>query len=632
MRSRGKSGRWDDDIVALSHEVGTDWTVIDREWERLRDRYEEIHLRRDASRSSLEFLREALQITKGRHLLPVFGAGLIAAGAVSKTFEKLLRDIVGEPVFELEAFQNGRHLPTLAFEAGIGLLDSCERVCRIDVSGQHSGTGVLVRPTLVATALHVVRKLVECDGDQVRAVPGSADELTLTFGYLEDYLPTPIRPAQLCGISMRPHEDWLAWGSKQTLNEELEHGDVRDVCGITEADGPWDLAIIRLASPRRIDRMRQIEHRPPREPFQIHVLHHPGTTRGDAEPLLWSIGVLDQQLGLPAAVRYLHDANTSKGSSGAPVFDRQWRVVALHQAGERNDVRTESDASAVAAEARNRAVPVYHWMRRLDQLQWAPGAVPLLRDAAGPDGKRGPVVGMLRTQERLWQATRPDARPEERLLIVRGEPGLGLPYIAGLASEYVRAHSGALVAVLDVANALNTDASGFAGRIIGAFSGAPGDVPPTGDSTRQNDIRTSVAPALASDLEKLSGAERRPVWIVLDGFDRAKVSDQQGVDNLLLMLINLLPERRFLRLVMIGWQQIPPEGFAGSVEDLVPATAPDVARAAAEPGREPSRLLVLAAPGVLDAVVSAGKTGHAAAVEAAQKLRQYAAEERDGAR
>lgn len=629
MRSRGKGTRWDEDIVALSHEVGTDWTLIDREWERLRDRYHDIHLRRDASRSSLEFLREALQITRGRHLLPVFGAGLIAAGVVSEAFEKLLRDVVGEPAFELQAFQNGKFMPILAFKAGVGLLDSCERVCRIEVDEAHSGTGVLVGPTLVATALHVVRKLVRCDGDEVRAVQDSAGRLSLTFGYLEHYLPTPIRPARLPD-SVRPHENWLAWGSKQTMNEESEHGDVRDVCGITEAEGPWDLAVIRLATPRRVDRMNPIQDQPPREPFQIHVLHHPATPSGGAEPLLWSIGTLDKQLGVPAAVRYLHDANTSKGSSGAPVFDRHWRVVALHQAGERNNVRTTDDASALAVEARNRAVPVCHWMRRLAQLQWAPGVVPLLREMVGTDGKRRPVVGRVATQERLWQATRPEARPEERLVIVRGEPGLGLHFTASLAAEYVRAYSDGLVAVLDVANALNTDASGFAGRIIAAFSSGAGGVEPTGDTTLQNDIRTAIAPGLADELGRLGG-DGKPVWVVLEGFDRAKVSDQNGIDNLLLSLINLLPERRFLRLVMIGWQQVPPDGFASSVEDLVPPTPLDVARAAAEPGHEPSALLKLAAPGVVDAVVASGKSGYSAAVEAAEKLRQYAAELRGGA-
>jgi hypothetical protein len=378
--------------------------------------------------------------------------------------------------------------------------------------------------------------------------------------------------------------------------------------------------------------MTQLQDWPPANPFQIHVLHHPGTNRDNGEPLLWSIGTLDKQLGEPVAVRYLHDANTSKGSSGAPVFDRHWQLVALHQAGERNNVRTTADASAVAAEARNRAVPVRHWMPRLDQLQWAPGVVPVLRDIAGPDGSTRPVVGRLRTQESLWLAMRPDTRAQERLLIIRGEPGLGLHFSAGLAAAYVQAHSDGLVAVLDVANALDTDASGFARRVVGAFSGKPDGLGSAlaEDSTRQNDIRTSIAPSLADQLANLGGT--KAVWVVLEGFDRAKVSDQHGIDNLLLSLISLLPERRTLRMVMIGWQQVPPEGFSDSVEDLVPPTEQDVARAAAPAGQEPSNLLEMATHTVVEKVVASGKSGYPAAVEAVKVLRQLESEARGGAR
>lgn len=608
-------GRWDPKVVALAHAVKLDDPVlVDRVWEKLRLSHG-IHLRRDTGADPLEFAAEALTIAEGRGLLRRLAIDLMNGELVLPGFEERLTALLGATAFNLQSFVNGDFTPKSALVSARRFLDSCDRVCRIDIGGRHRGTGVLVRPTLVATAAHVVQELVRVDGGAMAAVPGSREALRLTFGYAEDYLPPPAGVARGAaglqavpppGVAAGPrfhsppgdrqigasedvrvfegevaelHAEWLAWCSLPTASERLGLEDVRDISGITDADGPWDLALIRLAQPRRVDRRTRLGAQPPGDPFPVHVLHHPGRASGTAEPLLWSIGRLDEQLGAPA-VRYLHDANTVSGSSGAPVFDDEWRVVALHQGGSRT-LQAIGDAAGVPAEARNRAVPVCRWLAKLDELE---DVVPYLQEVGGPAGPRR-VVGRRGTQERLWRALREGAPAEDRLLVVRGEPGTGLRFTKRLVGEYVRRHSDGVVVSLDVANALGTDAAGFAEYIAGTLSaeldvacGAP-------VTTGQSQVRNGIAPRLGAVLDGVGGS--RAVWLVFEGFDRARVSDQHGIDNLLLSLIGALPDYRTVRLVMVSWQQTPPERFALSVEDLKPPTAEDVAYALVGPGGRP---------------------------------------------
>ncbi|MFI9817613.1 trypsin-like serine peptidase [Saccharothrix variisporea] len=621
--------RWDPEVVALAHAVKLDDPVlVDRVWEPLRLAHA-IHLRRDTGADPLEFAAEALTIAERRGLLRRLAIDLINGELVLPGFEERLTALLGATAFNLQSFVNGDFTPKSALVSARRFLDSCDRVCRIDVDGEHRGTGVLVRPTLVATAAHVVQALVRLDGGVMAALPGSREALRLTFGYAEDYLPAPAgEPRGAGGLQAvrgsdevrvfqgevaELHAQWLAWCSLPTASERLGLEDVRDIAGITDADGPWDLALIRLAQPRRVDRRTRLSTQPPADPFPVHVLHHPGRASGTAEPLLWSIGRLDEQLGAPA-VRYLHDANTVAGSSGAPVFDDEWRVVALHQGGGRT-LQAVGDAAGVLAQARNRAVPVCRWLAKLDELE---DVVPYLQEVGGPAGPRR-VVGRRGTQERLWRALREGAPAEDRLLVVRGEPGTGLRFTKRLVGEYVRRYSDGVVVSLDVANALGTDAAGFAEHIAGALSAGLDVACGAPVTTGQSRVRDGIAPRLGAVLDGVGGS--RAVWLVFEGFDRARVSDQHGIDNLLLSLIGALPDYRTVRLVMVSWQQTPPERFALSVEDLKPPTAEDVACALVGPGGKPGPDDVAFAEFALGRASAENLTGYRAASRAIELIR-----------
>jgi Trypsin-like peptidase domain len=629
-------GVWDPEITALADAVVGEWLRIDSIWEAIRVR-RGIHLRRDASSANpAEFLAEALAVARERNLLGAFAGELIKEGLVHPDFQECLDAVLGPSASELQVFKNGAFAPVPALVAGVGLLRACEYVCRIDVDGQHAGTGVLVHPRLVATAAHVVWDLIakqangsaalSADGS-LQAAPDSVGQLTLTFGYIEDYLPEsdgtyPVFKGEVAP----PHENWLAWGSPPGQNEHPRLSAVTDISGIDKTQGPWDLALIRLAAPRALTGQTLFAEAQSK-PFWINILHHPtsGTDRG--EPLLWSVGKLDRRLGRPP-VRFLHNANTLPGSSGAPIFDKGWRIVALHQGGDRVLQRyTEARPSADAS--RNRAVPIGHWCERLDAIEQALSSqeVVYVRELRGSPGlvpDPYPVIGRRETQRRLWRALQPGAASQDRLLIVRGQPGSGLRFTKRLVRELVTAHGG-LVAALDMVNMLREDAIGFVQQVAGTLSrqasaslSAGLDI---GLTTAQRDIRAGVAPTLGRELERLAGG--RALFLVLEGFGEAWLDDPPAVRELLVNLIQRLGEFPSLRLVLVGWLEDPPAGFEVSVEDLSFPTAEDVAYYFTPAGQEPSEQQVTAIQGQLQAASRRGVADYAAAQEVISLLTPF---------
>jgi hypothetical protein len=629
-------GVWDPDLSALANAVIGNWLKIDSIWEALRVR-RGIHLRWDTSSDDpREFLLEALTIAHRRNLLRAFAGELVKAELAQDDFQKRLNAVLGPAASELQRFQNGVFTPVPALVAGMGLVRACEYVCRVDVGGQHAGTGVLVRPTLVATAAHVVWDLIakkangSADLDvngSLQAAPDIIGQLTLTFGYIEDYLPDPNGTYPILKGEVAPlHADWLAWGSPPSPSEYPRLSDVKDIGGIDNAQGPWDLVLIRLAKPRGLaEQALRTDARS--RPFQINVLHHPtsGTDRG--EPLLWSVGRLDKQLGRPP-VRFLHNANTLPGSSGAPIFDRNWRIVALHQGGDRV-LQSYDEAQPSADSSRNRAVPIRHWCTRLDEIEQASlrQDVAYVRDLRGSPGlipDPYPVIGRRETQKRVWRAMQPGATPQERLLIVRGQSGSGLRFTKRLVREQVTSQ-GCLVAALDMVNMVQEDAIGFAQQVAGTLSReamAPLAAGLTmGLTTAQRDIRTGVAPSLGHALERLAGG--RPIFLVLEGFGEAWLDDPPTVRELLVNLVQGLSEFPSLRLVLVGWLEEPPPGFEASVENLSFPTAEDVAYYFTPEGQDPTEQQVAAIQTRLDEASGRGPTSYAAALEVVSLLAPF---------
>ena len=387
---------------------------------------------------------------------------------------------------------------------------------------------------------------------------------------------------------------------------------MRDIAGIAIPDGPWDLAVIRLAQPLELPAPPELVREPPGQAFAIHVLHHPHGTQQTGQPMVWSIGQLDEQLGAPP-LRYLHDANTLGGSSGAPLFDQRWRIVGVHQAGARV-VQDAADAAGLAAAARNRAVPIRHLCDRLDRMGPPPAEdaprLTHLQAAVDLTPYPYPVIGRRRTQESLWRGVRPDAPAADRLLIVRGAPGTGKRFTKRLVREYVEAHGGAVV-TLDLANVLTDDAASFARRIAGAMSAAMPEPRLDGLTTAPRETRREVAPALGRTWEEL--ARRRAVWLVLEGFAGAALDVPPAVSDVVTTIVRQLGEYPLLRLVLVGWLETPPPGLEKSIEDLLPPTADDIVTHFLPPGDKPDEELIALAARLLAEAQAAGLTGYDAA-------------------
>lgn len=635
----------DEQIRALVEAVKPDWAAIDGVWDELR-RGRGLHLRRDADldgRGSRSFLYEAFAVAKARNLLEALAARLIKADLVHPPFVRALDGLLGPGPAALEAFQDGARLPVSAVLNAKGLMLAIEHVCRIDIDDTRGvGTGVLVRPTLVATAAHVIWKLLACNPDgepilradgSLQAAPGSLKRLTLTFGDVEDYLPqaaaraggpaaggaagAPPPPAtwRLAGEVAALHENWLAWGSPATTNERSPVlFNVLNIDGIDTAIGPWDVALIRLAKPRPLPQPNLRTQQSPRQPFDVNVLHHPNGGSAQGQPLMLSTGRIDEQLGTPP-VRVLHDANTVAGSSGAPVYDRRWRIVALHQGGARSLVPAPPvpAAQGQAHQAgRNRAVPVTQWCTRVEEIEKlveAPFLTQLLT-ATDLSPQPYPVIGRQETQRRIRAAAEPLAPLEQRLLIVRGEPGTGRRFTKRLVRELLSG-LGHRIGAIDLANAVDDDAAQLARRCASALSlTSATSSEPVGLTTAQRVLRDDVVPGLVSELAALG--EGQQAWLVLEGFD-ATGEIVSTVRDLVLTLLRELGHTQSLRLVLAGWPEAPPPGFELAVEELTRPTPEDISLLFTLAGSEVDPALVEVATTLLAAQEAAGWNGYQAA-------------------
>jgi V8-like Glu-specific endopeptidase len=160
-------------------------------------------------------------------------------------------------------------------------------VARVRLAGGAAGTGILTRNNILVTNHHVIANQEQASGAVVQ------------FNYQQtalglDVEPTPFSLEPDSGFATSAEDDWtlvrvsgdpnLAWGAIEI--------------------GPVDVA--------------QRQH--------VNIIQHPGG--GPKQIALYHniVAYADEK-----RIQYLTD--TLPGSSGSPVFDDQWRVVALHHSG-----------------------------------------------------------------------------------------------------------------------------------------------------------------------------------------------------------------------------------------------------------------------------------------------------------
>ena len=227
-----------------------------------------------------------------------------------------------------------RHLGTLDARAWIERAAAAEnRVCLISDAGAHVGTGFLVGPEAVLTNYHVARRFIN-----------GADPARLEFRF--DFMRLP--DDQLGGTLFRAAlPDWLIDHSPlHPSDDPLAHPGT-PVNPPTPADVPLDVldyALLRVAgrpgeAPVGGDAAPPDSQHPrgwlrlTGAPFDfaanraLFVYHHPEHAR----VLQLSLDTDSFARANARRSRIFHRSNTRPGSSGSPIFDINWTLVALHQ-------------------------------------------------------------------------------------------------------------------------------------------------------------------------------------------------------------------------------------------------------------------------------------------------------------
>ncbi len=187
------------------------------------------------------------------------------------------------------------------------------RTARIEIGGKAKGTGFLIGPDILLTNWHVVEGGV--DGGLAR-FDHTADNDGRTVTFAADWQ-----------VAHSPHDT--------EKNELLPDG---------PAEGKWDFAIIRLAEPAGDQAIGYNPSQAGADKRGFYSLDWGPYNFDATEPLLIlghpNGGPIQLSHASPAGARFtsLHsrvryDTNTEGGSSGSPVFNRDFRVVALHHLG-----------------------------------------------------------------------------------------------------------------------------------------------------------------------------------------------------------------------------------------------------------------------------------------------------------
>lgn len=198
-------------------------------------------------------------------------------------------------------------------------------VCRIEFDKKGEGTGFLVAPDLVLTNYHVFKP----EGTSYD-IHDRARRCQVRFGAKRD-----AEGSEEPGKLFKLHQNWI----------------------VDSSDGyALDYLLLRLAHPATDGIIAPVKIAPEADIIYkdafVNIIHHP--LRGAMEVSLRCNKVVEVE---PQRIYYL--ADTEDGSSGAPVFDDHWRVVALHRSG------GEKDASGRLLRKSNAGIPINLIMNKI---------------------------------------------------------------------------------------------------------------------------------------------------------------------------------------------------------------------------------------------------------------------------
>lgn len=191
-----------------------------------------------------------------------------------------------------------------------GALYSAQAVCRIEIPEETAkGTGFLIGPDLVLTNHHVLKSQ-----DYVK-------EASVRFDYRADSTGVVSSPGRL--FKLQP--DFYF----SSPAEELDYALVR------LKGKPLEKIAVQDPNPSLMDFVLKGQHRGylvlrsefVKEHDRVNIIQHP-----EGDPMK-AVMTQNYVVGDMSNSRVQYVADTMEGSSGSPVFNRKWEVVALHHSG-----------------------------------------------------------------------------------------------------------------------------------------------------------------------------------------------------------------------------------------------------------------------------------------------------------
>ena len=203
------------------------------------------------------------------------------------------------------------------------------QVCHIEVpvpEGIAHGTGFLIAPSVILTNYHVIKPILD--------KKAKAENVTVQFDY------KIVSGKELEGKIVKLAEpDWLIDSSPYAL------ADLTTNTTLTPTEEELDYAFLRLAEAvgdepigptndpsaemRGYIDLSKAAAADPQPPSAIVIIQHP-----KGAPLKMALE-MDALIGPNSNnMRLKYSTNTEGGSSGSPVFDVNWQLIALHHSGD----------------------------------------------------------------------------------------------------------------------------------------------------------------------------------------------------------------------------------------------------------------------------------------------------------